>query len=65
MATNKYFNNFAYAREQDLVEDLTIETIKIFGHDVKYVPRTIISQDNLYGEDVLSTYNDFFMYRHT
>ena len=58
MATNKYFNNFANAREEDQVEDLTIETIKIFGHDVKYVPRTIVSQDNLYGEDVLSTYND-------
>ena len=33
MTTNKYFNNFAYAREQDLVEDLTIEAIKIYGHD--------------------------------
>ena len=33
MSTNKYFNNFAYAREQDLLEELTIETIKIFGHD--------------------------------
>lgn len=58
MAVNKYFNHFGYAREQDLVEDLTIESIKIYGHDVKYVPRTIVSQDNLYGEDVLSTYND-------
>ena len=41
MATNKYFNNFAYAREQDLVEDLTIESIKIYGHNVKYLPKTI------------------------
>ena len=43
MAVNKYFNHFNYAREQDLVEDLTIESIKIYGHDVKYVPRTIVA----------------------
>ena len=58
MAVNKYFNHFNYAREQDLVEDLTIESIKIYGHDVKYVPRTITARDNLYGEDPLSAYND-------
>ena len=58
MATNKYFSNFTYGREQDLVEDLTIESIKVFGHDVKYMPRTIISRDNLYSEDTLSKFND-------
>ena len=58
MAVNKYFNHFNYAREQDLVEDLTIESIKIYGHDVKYVPRTITARDNLYGEDPLSAFND-------
>jgi len=57
MAVNKYFNNFAYAREQDLVEDLTIESIKVYGHDMKYIPRTVVKQDNLYGEDTLSTFN--------
>lgn len=58
MAVNKYFNHFNYAREQDLIEDLTIESIKIYGHDVKYVPRTIVARDNLYGEDSLSTFNN-------
>ena len=58
MATNKYFSNFTYGREQDLVEDLTIESIKVFGHDVKYMPRTIISRDNLYSEDSLYKFND-------
>ena len=58
MATNKYFSNFTYAREQDLVEDLTIESIKVYGHDVKYIPRTIVSRDNLYSEDSLSTFNN-------
>lgn len=56
MATNKYFNNFAYAREQDLVEDLAIESIKIYGHNFKYIPRTIVERDDLYGESVLSKF---------
>jgi len=56
MATNQYFNNFAYAREQDLVEDLTIEAIKIYGHNVKYLPKTISGIDHLFGEDKLLKY---------
>ena len=56
MATNKYFNNFDYAREQDLVEDLTIESIKIYGHNVKYLPKTISGIDHLFGEDKLLKY---------
>ena len=58
MTTNKYFNNFAYAREQDLVEDLTIEAIKIYGHEVKYLPRTLQREDALFGEDTLSKFDD-------
>jgi len=58
MATNVYFNHFSYGREQDLIEDLTIESIKVYGHNVKYIPRTIVARDNLYGEDSLSTFND-------
>lgn len=58
MATNVYFNNFSYGREQDLVEDLTIEAIKIYGHNVKYLPRTRVNTDHLFGEDTLSTFNE-------
>ena len=57
MATNKYFNNFNYGREQDLIEDLTIEAIKIYGHEVKYLPRTLISEDKIFGEDSLSRFD--------
>jgi hypothetical protein len=58
MATNKYFRPFAFAREQDTAEDLIIESIKIYGLDVKYLPRTIIGPDTLLGEDPLSQFND-------
>jgi len=41
-----------------MVEDLTIEAIKIYGHNVKYLPRTKVKEDNLFGEDILSTFNE-------
>ena len=58
MATNKYFRPFTYGREQDTAEDLIIESIKIYGIDVKYMPRTIVGPDTLLGEDPLSEFND-------
>lgn len=50
MATNLFFNNFASSQEQKLIEDLVIESIKIYGLDVFYIPRRIIDKDTLYGE---------------
>jgi len=50
MTTNKYFRPFTYAREQDVAEDLIIESIKIHGIDVKYLPRTLGDVDALLGE---------------
>lgn len=58
MATNKYFRPFTYTREQDVADDLIVESIKIYGIDVKYLPRTIVSEDILLGEDRLSTFNN-------
>ena len=37
--------------EQDLYEDVVIEALKIYGHDVYYVPRTIVSLDRILNED--------------
>jgi len=58
MTTNKYFNNFNYGREQDTADDLIVESIKIYGQDVKYMPRTLVKEDNLFGEDTLSTFDN-------
>jgi hypothetical protein len=57
MATNNYFNNLKSRNEQNLVEDLVIETIKIHGIDIQYLPRTIVNKDSLFGEDPLSRFN--------
>lgn len=57
MSTNFYFNNFSNSQEQLLIEDLVLESIKIYGHDMFYCPRTLIAKDDIYGEDSLSEYN--------
>lgn len=57
MTTNKYFKYYDYGREQDVAEDLIIESIKAYGLDVKYLPRAIINKDTLFGEDQLSKFN--------
>ena len=58
MAVNTYFKNFDCSGEQRLIEDLIIESIKIYGLDVRYLPRTLIDEDSLWGEDDLSVFND-------
>ena len=56
MARNKYFRE--YSGEQNTVEDLTIEIIKTMGKDMVYIPRTIVTKDDLFGEDKLSKFDD-------
>ena len=61
MATNFYFNNFTNSGEQNLIEDLIIETIRIYGLDVWYLPRTLGGLDDLLNEDDLSIFNKAYM----
>jgi hypothetical protein len=56
MALNHYFNNTRAFNEQNLVEDLVIETIKIHGVEVYYLPRTTVNKDTIFGEDPLSSF---------
>lgn len=58
MPTNPYFNNFKNRNEQSLIEDLTIESIKMYGMDVVYLPRTLVNKDKLFGEDAISRFSD-------
>lgn len=62
MPTNSYFssNYTAEAKDQALVQDLIIESIKIYGIDVEYVPRTYVNLDDLYGEDASSAFNNSY-----
>ena len=55
MATNKFFRH-NISSEQNLVEDITIEAIQMYGHDVIYIPRTLVNKDFLFGEDTISNF---------
>jgi hypothetical protein len=56
MATNFFFNNFQSSQEQLLIENLIIETIKIYGEDMYYLPRKLNKYDSIYGADDQSSY---------
>ena len=60
MATNLYFNNVTSHAEQELINELTSEVIKIHGMDVFYIPRTIVKEDLIIGEDVLSKFSSSY-----
>lgn len=60
MAKNVYFSG-GTSSEQRLVEDLIIESLKIYGHDVYYLPREIVKEDDLFTEDVLSKFDENYM----
>ena len=58
MATNFYFNNFQNTGEQGLIESLIIESIKIYGEDMYYMPRKYGNPDKLYTADDQSYYDE-------
>ena len=60
MARNVYFSQ-AVKSEQNLYEDLIIESLKIFGQDVYYLPRTLVSRDDILGEDRGSKFDDAYL----
>ena len=55
MATNIYFQNSI--TDQNLVNGLHREVIQQAGIDVMYIPRTIVKEDLVLGEDVLSQFD--------
>ena len=57
MSTNPFFDHETVSREQELIEDLTVESIKIHGSDMLYLPREVVNEDTLYGEDQQSEFN--------
>lgn len=59
MPTNVYFTQ-GTKNEQFLVEDLIIESLKIYGQDFFYIPRTLVSKDEILGEDRLSKFTSSF-----
>jgi hypothetical protein len=63
MPVNHYFQNgdgIGSQAEQRLHEDLIIEGLRQYGHMVYYLPRTVVNQDVILGEDVASRFGSAF-----
>lgn len=56
---NVYFSQ-GTRNEQYLIEDLIIESLKIYGQEMVYIPRTLVSKDEILGEDRLSKFTSAF-----
>jgi hypothetical protein len=63
MALNPYIrvNDKTYIPEGNLYEDLTIEAIKIYGNEMYYIPRDMVTKDDLFGESTYSRFKTFKM----
>jgi len=57
MARNPYISQ-AVRSEQNLYEDIIIESLKIYGQDVEYLPRTLVNEDEIFGEDAVSRFDN-------
>lgn len=59
MAKNPYFK-FGTNSEQNVVENLIIECLQIYGQELFYIPRTLVSKDEILGEDRLSEFKNAY-----
>ena len=60
MPRNVYFSQ-AVRSEQNLYEDLIVESLKIYGQDVYYIPRTLVNRDTILNEDPASKFDDAYL----
>jgi hypothetical protein len=64
MPVNFYFQGgqgIGNQAEKTLYEDLIVEGLKIYGHDVYYLPRTLVNRDLILGEDTSSKFDDSYL----
>ncbi len=64
MPVNHYFqggSGIGNTAEKRLHEDLIIEGLKMYGHDVYYLPRTLVNRDLVMGEDTSSRFDDSYL----
>ena len=60
MARNTYFSQGSVG-EKDLYEDMVVEALGIYGQDVYYIPRDIISSDDIINETIESKFTDSYL----
>jgi hypothetical protein len=58
MGTSVYFQNYNNFNEQNLIDDLVIESIQIYGLDIIYLNRKLTGVDNILNEDDISVFDE-------
>ena len=59
MARNYYIRDNVRS-EQNLYEDIVIESLKIYGQDVYYLPRDTVFEDRVFGDEIPARYNSSY-----
>lgn len=60
MSTNFYFRNQDARNEQNLIEDLVVESIRIYGIDLVYIEREVVNRDNIITDDKYSRFRNTY-----
>ena len=55
MATSRHFRHNVLS-EQNLYEDIIVESLKFFGTDIYYLPREVVSRDMIFNDEELSRF---------
>ena len=58
--TTNHFISQKVKSEQNLYEDIIIESLKMYGQDVYYLPRTIVNENKVFADDVPSAFNSSY-----
>lgn len=62
MATNVYFSNYDNYNEQNLIDDLVIESIQIYGLDITFITGAFNNVDVIFNEDDTPVYDDMYSF---
>ena len=61
MATNVYFRNYDNFNEQNLIDDLVIESIQVYGIDIDYISGEFNKDtDVIFNENDTPLYNEMY-----
>jgi len=61
MPVSVFFDFFTEDSEQQQLQEMVQEAISTFGHDVWYVPRTVVNRDLVFTEPEYATYDSAFL----
>lgn len=59
MPTNTHFSH-AVSSEQHLYEDIVVESLRMYGHEVLYLPRKVVEEEDIFNEEVQAQFLDAY-----